>query len=203
MNKYRQYVEQLKGKRKALESRRKEKFKGLRSATREHKHQLNARVFLQEVAQETQEQLKHRVSELATLALKSIFPDPYEFELILEQKRGQTEARPVLKKDGMEVSPMDATGGGVVDVCAFALRLSLLLMQDNPTKVLVLDEPFRFVSADLQPRVSELLSLLSRDLGMQFIIVTHEEELTDKADKIYHVEQKRRISEVCSPKDKQ
>ena len=73
---------------------------------------------------------------------------------------------------------MTAAGGGVVDVAAFALRLSCyLIMSPRPEPVIILDEPFRFVSKEYQGQVAELLEELSAKLGLQFVIVTHEEEL--------------------------
>ena len=38
-----------------------------------------ARTIMQIVAQETQQELEYRLSELVSLCLKSVFPNPYEF----------------------------------------------------------------------------------------------------------------------------
>jgi DNA repair exonuclease SbcCD ATPase subunit len=40
-----------------------------------------------------------------------------------------------------------------------------------------LDEPFRFVSDEYQPAVADLMEEMADKLGIQFIIVTHEENL--------------------------
>lgn len=132
----------------------------------------------QEVARLTQEELEYRISDIVTAALSAVFPDPYEFKLIFEIKRGKTEARPVFMRDGKGIDPLTAAGGGVVDVAAFALRLSCyLIMRDRPRPMFILDEPFRFVSREYQCKVADLLEELAEKLGVQFLIVTHEEEL--------------------------
>lgn len=132
----------------------------------------------QEVARLTQEELEYRISDIVTAALAAVFPDPYEFKLIFEIKRGKTEARPIFMRDGKGIDPLTAAGGGVVDVAAFALRLSCyLIMRDRPQPLFVLDEPFRFVSREYQVKVADLLEELAERLGVQFLIVTHEEEL--------------------------
>lgn len=84
----------------------------------------------------------------------------------------------VFIRDGQEIDPMSASGGGVIDVAAFALRLAcLLLATPRPRRLLVLDEPFRFVSAKYRPKIRALLLQLSEELGVQIILVTHITEL--------------------------
>lgn len=128
----------------------------------------------QEVAQQTQEELEYQVSTLVTNALESIFPDPYKFNVSFEIKRGKTEAVLYFTRDGEEIDPLTASGGGVVDVAAFALRLSaFLISNEKPPPVIILDEPFRFVSEEYQPAVAELLEEMSEKLGIQIIMITH------------------------------
>ena len=65
---------------------------------------------------------------------------------------------------------------------------------------IILDEPFKHLSDDLQPLGSEVLKQLSDKLKIQFIIVTHRKEITGVADKIFEVsrriEGEYKISEV-------
>ena len=103
---------------------------------------------------------------------------PYTFQIRFEQRRGRTEATIELERDGIRVDPMTAAGGGVVDVAAFALRLAaLVLVQPPARRLLVLDEPFRFVSLEYRHKVRELLTTLADEMRVQFIIVTHQDEL--------------------------
>jgi DNA repair exonuclease SbcCD ATPase subunit len=112
--------------------------------------------------------------------LAAVFPENrYRFNLVFERKRDQTEARIVLTDgDGNEYDPLRNNGGGVADIIAFALRLATLMLRvPQPAKVLVLDEPFRCVSADHRQRIADLLVSLTSELGFQIIMVTHMREL--------------------------
>ena len=50
-----------------------------------------AQKIIQEVAQQTQEQIKFHIEDIVTMALDVIFPDPYQFELEFVVKRNKTE----------------------------------------------------------------------------------------------------------------
>ena len=148
-----------------------------------------SRVVIQAAASITQQQLEYRISELVTLALASVFPRPYSLVLRFENKAGRTWASLLFKDvEGNEVEPMEACGYGAVDVASFALRLTLWTLKKPRTRnVILLDEPFKFVSKDLQPKVAGMLSELSKRLKVQFIIVTHEEQLIEGAARIFRV----------------
>lgn len=85
-----------------------------------------AQVFLQKVAQETQEHLKFQIEDIVNLALETCFPGEYEFEILFEISRGKTSAELSFKdqRSGRPIDPMNASGGGVADVVAFALRIA-------------------------------------------------------------------------------
>ena len=139
---------------------------------------LEAQDLAQQVAQQIQRQAHDQIATVVSKCLEAIFDEPYEFRIHFERKRGRTEARLVFEREGQEIDPMTASGGGVVDVAAFALRLScLMLARPALSKTLILDEPFKFVSEDLRDRIRMLLEKLSKEMNVQFIIVTHMEEL--------------------------
>ena len=171
----------------------------LRSLNTKSKNIDKAQSVVQIVAQETQKKLEYRVSELVTLALR-IFPDPYDMNLNFVKKRGKTEAEFTLSRGNSEaIDPLSASGGGVVDMASFALRLSLWSLQKPRSRnLIIMDEPFRFLSTELQPKAGELLKQISEKLDLQFIIVTHEEELLESADKIFRVTQHKGVSCVSS-----
>lgn len=154
-----------------------------------------ATVLIQETAKETQDRLRIHVQDLVQSALSSVFPGVYDFRLVFTPRRGRTEVDIFLDKDGAQINPMDSSGGGVVDVVSFALRVvSWSISGTEPT--LIFDEPLKWVSRNLRPRCAELMSELSRRLGIQMIFVTHDEELVQVADRVIIVDQKRRRSFV-------
>lgn len=153
----------------------------VRSETKE-RDSLQARVrdlheaatLAQAVAQKVQSQAHEKIAEIVTKCL-AIFDEPYEFKIRFSRSRGRTEAKLLFERDGLEMDPLHASGGGVVDVAAFALRVACLVLR-RPVlrRVLFLDEPFRFVAPVYHPRVRVLLETLSRELQVQFIVVTHD-----------------------------
>jgi len=137
-----------------------------------------AQVLAQEVAQRIQSKAHAQIADIVTKCLEAVFDEPYTFHILFERKRGRTEAKLTFKRDGTECDPLTASGGGVVDVAAFALRVAcLMLARPALHRVLILDEPFRFVSPDLRYRVRHLLETLTVEMGVQVVMVTHDPQL--------------------------
>lgn len=81
-------------------------------------------------------------------------------------------------REGQSFDPTRSVGGGVVDVAAFALRMACLsLARPQRRRLLILDEPFRFVSRGYRPRLRALLQQLTKDMGIQIVMVTHLQDL--------------------------
>lgn len=137
-----------------------------------------AQQIAQDVARRLQESCHEQIAGIVTRCLQSVFLDDYEFKIIFDKKRGKTEARFVFILDGEEVDPLRNSAGGEVDVASFALRLAALLLHKPPLrKLLVLDEPMKHLSREFRPNVASLLEELSRELGVQIILVTHAPEI--------------------------
>ncbi len=162
--------------------------KQLEKAEQDYQNALKAREIINIVAKDTQQQLEMRITNIVSMALAAVFPDPYQFKLVFNERRNQTEADLLLVRDGEELSPVEGAGGGVLDVVSFALRIAVLLMS-NYRRIIILDEPFRHLSADLQSKASEMMKMLSDKLGIQFIMVSHEEGIIDCADNIITIKQ--------------
>lgn len=190
-------LDKLIAKKSVLQEREKRLLSDKKEAQRDMKNTEDGLLIAQQVAKQTQNQIKIHISEMVSLALGSIFEDPYSFELDFVDKRGKTEAEMYFVRDGERINPMDASGGGAVDVASFALRIALWnIKRPKSNNTIVLDEPFRFLSKDLQPKASELLKLLSDRLGIQFIIISHNPEIIQAADKIFEVKIHKGISSV-------
>lgn len=174
-----------------------------KKAQRELLHSLEAiekaKVFLTEVAMLTQQEAEARVSSIASMALSSVFGNPYEVKLRFVQRRGKSEAELLFTRDGLEFDPMSDTGGGAVETASFALRLSTMLLM-RKEQVLAQDEPFRFVSKDHMEALCKMLRCVREDTGIQFILVSHEAELIEAGDKVFRVTQKDGVSAVATVK---
>jgi DNA repair exonuclease SbcCD ATPase subunit len=135
---------------------------------------------VKDVSQFVQRTIHGTISDLVTRCLRSIFgDDAYEFLISFEQRRGKVEAEMQFVRNGQYYDPMTQVGGGVLDVASFGLRLSaLLLKQSNQCRrVLLMDEPFRFLSVQYRPKIRQLMESLAKELDFQFIQVTHIREL--------------------------
>ena len=154
----------------------------------------------QSVAKKTQENLSIQLDSLINLALETCFPNQYKFKTSFVENRGKTELQFVLTdkitgKDNDDI--IDSFGGGLVDVVSLALRLCLHTLEGS-SKLIVLDEPFKFLSQDLRSRAANLIQELSHKLNLQFIIITHIPEIAEVGDRLFEVKKIDGVSNVTT-----
>lgn len=181
----RKYLDRLIAERGYIQRTLKKHKKSLKVARKYLKACEEARTIAQEVARAVQERTHEKIAGVVTRCLRAVFPNPYEFKIVFESKRGKTDARMVFTRDGKEFDPADGVGGSVLDVASFALRLACLgLQKPRRRKVIFIDEGFRGVSEleDNKERLRELLVTLAEELKFQIVMVTHDDGL--KAGKI-------------------
>lgn len=148
----------------------------LAEARERAEHTLIAQRLVQEVAERIQSEAHQKIASVVTHCLKSVFgPEGYEFRINFVKARGKTEAHLQFVRGGVVIEdPLNEAGGGVIDIAAFALRIACLsLGVPRRRKLLVLDEPFRFVHGEAnRERAASLLETLAADLGVQIILAT-------------------------------
>lgn len=150
--------------------------KNLTSETEQLDHARTAQELLQQVAQAVQQKAHERISHVVSSCLSAVFDEPYTFKIEFERKRGKTEARLLFTREGLEVDPLTASGGGCVDLASFALRLAcLVLHRPRLRQVLFLDEPFKNVSKGYRDNVRAMLEQVCREMKVQVIMVSHDE----------------------------
>jgi len=150
----------------------------LEKAESDYTNSEEARQIVQLVSQSVQQMVHNRIASLVSRCMETVFDEPYEFRIDFERKRGRTEAKLTFERDGSRVDPMTASGGGVVDVASFALRLAcLMLARPQLRRLIVMDEPFRFLSVDYRQRVKDMMDSLAKEMGIQFVLVTHMDDL--------------------------
>lgn len=147
----------------------------------EQKNIKEALSIVENATQHIQQEAHKSLTAVVSACLQSVFYDEdYTFGIRFERKQKKTDTRLVIFNAGHEVTePLEAEGGGVIDVAAFVLQVSCLMMSTPAVRrVLVLDEPFKFVSAEYRDGVTAMIEMLADKFKIQFIIVTHIEELT-------------------------
>ena len=127
-----------------------------------------------------------KIEGIVSDGLKRVFGTD-NLGLYIEKKetaRGNTYR--FLVRKGVTVGPpMDSFGGGVQNVIAFLLRI-ILIKRFKLAQFIALDEQFSNVSAEYQPKVSEMLKVLSK-MGFTIFAISHQPTITAAADIIYEV----------------
>jgi len=192
-------LERQRGKKIQIEANIFTKEESLQTLQRQFKRHEKAREIIREVGLQTQQQLQFHISDVTSLALESVFNDPYQLKVDFVQRRNKTECDLKFVREDSELDPLTASGGGAVDVAAFALRIASWSMAHPRTRAtIILDEPLRFLSADNQEKASRMIKELSQRLGLQFIIVTHESTLASYADRVFEVSIRKGKSKVIA-----
>jgi len=154
-----------------------------------------ARIVLQEVAKQTMQNLEYHLSNPVTLALKAINLEWPKFVAEIVIRRNQMECDLLFEEEGVRYRPTDGAGGGPLDVASFALRVTFWSLKKNRS-CFILDEPFKYVSPDLQSKASDMIKMISSSLELQIIMVSHQEDINISSDKTYRVEKIKKISHV-------
>ncbi|MFA7100086.1 MAG: hypothetical protein WC143_08440 [Eubacteriales bacterium] len=153
---------------------------------------IKARWVMAEVQLLTQKRFKDKFENLITLAIQSIWDRPLRFCLEFEQKRNQMQCNIILKEtvDGVERVYSDLEnemGGSMLDVISFMARIILWsLERPRSRNVIILDEPMKNMG-ELILFGGQIIREISHKLKFQLIIITHDKELIDIADKAWQV----------------
>lgn len=152
-----------------------------------------AKALVQKVASDIQGGIEYHISNLVSMALASVFEDPFSFEAKFVERRGKIECDLLFKRGEFECEPIEESGWGDVDVASFALQASLFAIK--PTRHLIwLDEPFKFVEERMHEKCAEMIKMISEELKVQIIMISHLPKIKAYHDKIITVKRKGKIS---------
>lgn len=169
----------------------------IRNARKNIHNYEQAREIIREIGLSMMQTLQFHISDITSLALEAVFPDPYALAVEFVERRNKTECDLSFVRGDNYIDPLSASGGGAVDVAAFALRVASWAMQSpRSNNVLLLDEPFRYLSVDLLSKASDMMQQISQKLNLQIIMVTHSPELVEAANAIFEVSMKGKESVV-------
>lgn len=143
---------------------------------------------------------KSHFERIITDALQFVTQNP-DYSFIIEEMTGRakTSYEFYVKStvNGVECKqkPEDANGGGFVDIIASAAKYAYLEIFNDPkimSGTLLYDEPGKMISADMSVKYAEYLKFLGKHYGKQTIMITHNENLSNVADKTYVVSKNQR-----------
>lgn len=151
-----------------------------------------ATILLNSIGEDRQLAAQQSIEELVTRGLQMIFDDSLSFHIV-QSLRGKTAVvdfmvRTTVGSTTVDTSVMDARGGGLAAVIGFLLRLVVMLMGRDPrdSTVLILDETFAHVSAEYLEPLGQFLREVIDRTGVQIVMVTHQSEFAQYADKVYN-----------------
>lgn len=138
-----------------------------------------------------------KLRKIITPVVRYIFVNR-NFSFDIQYKKVGTSHRylPIIREGKKIRIPKYESGGGIIPVLDFTLRIALLKLGSKDSRmVLFLDEPFGWLGG-LSHRATDVITKLSRKLKLQFIINTHDTSLANFADKRWHIEYHNGISYV-------
>lgn len=145
----------------------------------------SAKRLVAEAVQEALSSATFKVNELGTLALKSVMDEETSLAVELTHRRGRTEADVFIERDGNRVRPLEGSAGGEIDLAALAIQVSFWALGKRTRPVMILDEPLKWLKGgDLPSKGAEFMEKLSKEVGLQFIIVSHVTEQVEHANVI-------------------
>lgn len=158
--------------------------------------------LLNSLSEERQTAAQATIEELVTRGLQTIFDPSLSFIIVQGVKGNAASVEFLIRKaigDAVIETPvLEAQGGGLSATVGFLLRVVVLLLRGEAAEgqLLVLDETFAHVSDDYVPRVAAFLREVVDRTGIRIVMVTHQQDFTEFADKVYRFSQKDGITQV-------
>jgi DNA repair exonuclease SbcCD ATPase subunit len=145
--------------------------------------------FLYNFSEFTRTGIKNKIEKIANIALRTVFPDKsMKFLVIPDKNKKGLYYDLYVDTNGNLTELEDAKGGGVMDIISIAMRISYLrIFQGQLEQVLLLDEPFKNLDKIRLPKAIEWVKKISKEMKIQFIVITHIEALIEMADQSYYL----------------
>lgn len=135
-----------------------------------------------------QAQVVSAIETITSAGLTQVFGEPIDIKIEQVTRARRIEMDVKIKTGTLETSIMDARGGGLAAVAGFLLRVTVLLLTKNVRRILVADEPFAMLSEEYLAPMADFLAELCERTGLQLVLVTHQMEFADAADRVLRIE---------------
>lgn len=158
---------------------------------KEHNFELAVDLMKKLVEGMSRSQINH-LETLINSALSIIFYDrQYSVELVTTELRNTNNLQILLNEvleDGSVVkTKLEDNGFGVKSIIGFILQVYFILYYDQ-YPILFLDEAFTQLSKQYLPYLKSLINDLAEKYGFTFVLVTHDRDIMELADRTYIVE---------------
>lgn len=144
--------------------------------------------ILLNVSEISQKAVIELLQKLSTSGLQTVFGKDYSLVIDVVQMKDRNEIQCFVQSGDQKHTIEDNHGGSLVSLVSFIFRIVMIcLSQHNLRKTVIMDEPFKEIDKMKLEDVGEIIQDLQNMLGMQFIIVTHEEQLNATGSKNFVV----------------
>lgn len=152
-------------------------------------------VILTQAATTSRDNARAHFEKIITDALQFV-SQSQDYEFIIKELPGRAKASYefYIKStvNGVECiqKPEDANGGGFVDIISVAAKYAYLEIFNDPkvmSGTLLYDEPGKMISEQMSVKFAEYIKFLGNHYGRQTIMVTHNDNLSNVADKTFVV----------------
>ena len=142
---------------------------------------------------------RNHFEKIVTDALQFI-TQSRDYEFVIQELTGRAKASYefFIKStvNGVECiqRPEDANGGGFVDIISVAAKYAYLEIFNDPrimSGTLLYDEPGKMISEQMSIKFAEYIKFLGKHYNRQTIMITHNENLSNVADKTFQVRKDR------------
>jgi DNA repair ATPase RecN len=156
-------------------------------------------IILTQAATTSRDNARTHFEKIITDALQFVSQSK-DYEFVIKELTGRAKASYefYIKStvNGVECiqKPEDANGGGFVDIISVAAKYAYLEIFNDPkimSGTLLYDEPGKMISEQMSVKFAEYIKFLGNHYGRQTIMVTHNDNLSNVADKTFVVRKDR------------
>lgn len=166
---------------------------------------ISAREFLEATAKQKEENFKKRLETMVQYGLDSVFgPGKYNFIVKIGTFQGKrsieigfTDNPSDPNDEDAFTEIVDSHGGSVVVVVSYFLQVALLLFSKS-RPIIIADEKFLMLDEANSSLLPEIISHVSKKLGVQTILVTHEIPLAESCEVCYRLEKTNDGAKIAS-----
>lgn len=149
-----------------------------------------AAILLTNISLEAKRAVTDFLEEVVTDAISYISDGQYKFKIEIEESGKSTKCEfyivETVNGEESKQKPQDACGGGFIDVISTTLRYAYMNLYNQPQIMgpVILDEPGKMVSSEMSVKFGEFIKKLGQEFNRQTIMITHNDNLTNIADKV-------------------
>lgn len=128
----------------------------------------------------------NKMAGLVTYGLKAIFEDQdLSFKPVISKKNERIYIELKTSNKGVE-GEFGSYGGSVAVIESFLLRV-ICMLRMNLARLILLDETFAPIGEEYIQNTSKLVGELAKKLGLDVLLVTHQPEFKNYANRVYRL----------------